>query len=475
MGSERLTRPAGQKRALGVALGATLLLTVLVVGLTFANAVGAAQVADNAAALHWANATAGTSALTRAAIAQATTFAELEQAGLATTEDLDSAVQEARDSLAGLEDLERGGASSVSADELSVFLEATRGVMHDLDVGAVAEAKNMVMMDMESAYLDLTSSLDAEQADIQTRIEANTAGAARATALVRFFLTIAIPAAAVVIYRSIARRQVREMRLKIDVELEAQKAIGRAKDEFIAGLSHELKTPLTSIYGFAEIMSDGSEVDPAQMAEMSNIIANEASEMTRMVDDLLAAARLESSGLAVEPGETMVADVIESAVAPFEKAGLHVKRSGDDALVNTDAARLRHVLVNLLSNAATHGGSEVGIEVSTGEGVVDIEVWDNGSGVPDDRLENLFDTFIHNGAATLMTGTLGLGLGVASRITELLGGKLSYQRFLQKSYFTVTLPLAESHRAAEAEQPMALREVDREPMNVAQMIRALSA
>ncbi|MGC2240982.1 MAG: hypothetical protein WA726_09095, partial [Acidimicrobiia bacterium] len=64
-------------------MGATLLLTVLVVGLTFANAVGAGQVADNAVALHWANATAGTSALTRAALAQATTFAELEQAGLA--------------------------------------------------------------------------------------------------------------------------------------------------------------------------------------------------------------------------------------------------------------------------------------------------------------------------------------------------------------------------------------------------------
>ena len=83
----------------------------------------------------------------------------------------------------------------------------------------------------------------------------------------------------------------------------------------------------------------------------------------------------------------------------------------------------------------------IGIEVSTGDGVVDIEVWDNGSGVPEDRLEKLFDTFIHNGAATLMTGTLGLGLGVASRLTALLGGKLTYQRFAQKSYFTVTLPL----------------------------------
>lgn len=469
MGSERLTRPAGQRRALGVALGATLLLTMLVVGLAFANAVGASKVADNAAALHWANATAGTSALTRAALAQATTFAELEAAGLATVDDLDAAMSEAKDSLASLEELARSSDSSLSADSLSKFLDSARVVVGDLEADAVTEAKAIMMTDMESFYVELSASLQAEQDAIQAQIEANTAGAARATAFVKFFLTIAIPAAAVVIYRSIARRQVREMRLKIDVELEAQKAIGRAKDEFIAGLSHELKTPLTSIYGFAEIMSDGSSVDAEQMAEMSNIIANEASEMSRMVDDLLAAARLESSGLKIEAHETRVSEVIASAVAPFEKAGLHVKRSGQDALVSTDAARLRHVLVNLLSNAATHGGPEVGLEISTGDGVVDIEVWDNGGGVPDDRLESLFDTFIHNGAATLMTGTLGLGLGVAARITELLGGKLSYQRFLQKSYFTVTLPLAEGHELADR------REREREPVDVAQMIRALSA
>jgi signal transduction histidine kinase len=158
--------------------------------------------------------------------------------------------------------------------------------------------------------------------------------------------------------------------------------------------------------------------------------------------------------------------VVDSAILPFERAGLKIKRAGMDAMVSTDAARLRHVLINLISNAARHGGPNIGVEMSTGDGVVDIEVWDDGAGVPDDQLERLFDTFIHNGAATLMTGTLGLGLGVASRLMDLLGGKLVYQRFAQKSYFIVSLPLL----VDAGETPKMS-----DDMTVAHMIRAMSA
>jgi signal transduction histidine kinase len=158
--------------------------------------------------------------------------------------------------------------------------------------------------------------------------------------------------------------------------------------------------------------------------------------------------------------------VVDSAILPFERAGLKIKRAGMDAMVSTDAARLRHVLINLISNAARHGGPNIGVEMSTGDGVVDIEVWDDGAGVPDDQLERLFDTFIHNGAATLMTGTLGLGLGVASRLMDLLGGKLVYQRFAQKSYFIVSLPLV----VDAGETPKMSDDT-----TVAHMIRAMSA
>src|SRR3990170_4324292 len=89
--------PTARRRAVMVAIGATLILAVLVVGLAFANSVGAARVARNAEDLHWANASLGTAALTRAALVQATTFAELADTGLVTDDDLAAAMVEAHD------------------------------------------------------------------------------------------------------------------------------------------------------------------------------------------------------------------------------------------------------------------------------------------------------------------------------------------------------------------------------------------
>lgn len=465
MGTVRITRPTGNRRSAGIAVGVTLFLVVFVVGLAFANSISASRVTDNARALHWANSSLGTSALTRAALVQAATFAELEEANLVTADDFAAAMTEARGARERLDALQELSGASVSAASLTHYLSSVDATIEALDSGGIGGAKDLIVSDVESAYIDLVDSLQAEQDDIQTQIDANNAGANRATDFITFFLTFAIPASAVLIYRLIAKRAVREHQITADLEIEAEREVGRAKDEFIAGLSHELRTPLTSIYGFAEILTDSDGSDVEGNKDLAQIIANEAAEMTRMVDDLLAAARIDSTGVHIEPAPTRITDVVESAVTPFARAGLEVKRSGGEALVSTDAARLRHVIVNLLSNAARHGGDNIGIEVSGGDGVVDIEVWDDGPGVPEEQVAKLFERFIHNGSAPLLTGSIGLGLAVASRLTALLGGKLSYQRFVGKTYFIVSLPGLEQ----VAEETGGSQE------SVAEKIRAMSA
>ncbi|HEY6629082.1 MAG TPA: HAMP domain-containing sensor histidine kinase, partial [Acidimicrobiia bacterium] len=419
----------------------------------------------NSRALLWANATLGTSALTRAALVQATTFAELAETGQVTAEDFAAALGEATGARDRLADLQSDGAESFSAADLAHYLGSVDAALAALESAGSGSAKDLIVSDVEGSYIDLRDSLQAEQDDIQDQIAANTGRSHRATDFITFFLMFAIPASAVLFYRMFARRSVREHQLTADLEIEAERAVGRAKDEFIAGLSHELRTPLTSIYGFAEILTDGDGQDVQGNKDLAQIIANEAAEMTRMVDDLLAAARIDSTGVQVEFAPTRISDVVESAVTPFLRAGLQVKRSGGEAWVSTDAARLRHVVVNLLSNAARHGGNQIGIEVSGGEGVVDIEVWDDGAGVPEDKVEKLFERFIHNGSAPLLTGSVGLGLAVASRLTALLGGKLSYQRFVGKTYFIVSLPGLEQVADGEASPHD----------SVAEVVRAMSA
>ncbi len=460
MGSVVTFRRVARRRTVGIAVGVTLSLVVLIVALAFANSVGAGRVADNARSLHWTNASLGTASVTRAALVQAATFVELEQTGQATTDDIEFAMLQVTNAHNQLLDLEEAGQAAVSLPFLTHFIAPVAGTIEALDAGDADRAERLIFEEVEPAYMELVDSLQTEQADIQALIDANTAGAARTSAFISFFLIFGIPASAVLIYRFIAKRSVREHQIKADLEVEAERAVSRAKDEFIAGLSHELRTPLTSIYGFAEVLTDGGAEDAESAMEIFKIIANEAAEMTRMVDGLLTAARIDSTGVEIHLSPTKVSDVVTSAVTPFARAGLEVSTSGEEAWVTTDAARLRHVIINLLSNAARHGGSKVGIEVSVADGTVDIEVWDNGSGVPDEKLDKLFDRFAHNGSSPLLTGSLGLGLAVAHRLTTMLGGKLSYQRFVEKSYFIVRLPAAEAAAGEEA---------------VADVIRAMSA
>jgi signal transduction histidine kinase len=446
-----------------MAVGASLLLGLFVAGLAFANSIGAARVAENARSLHWANATLGTSSLSRAALVQAVTFVGLADQGLVTDEDVAYATSQVAASYDELKDLEEIPGVSPSSAYLTHFLAEASRAMTALEEGDVDEARNVVIGDLESAYVDLVDSLQTEQRTIQAAIETNTANASRMNGYIVFMLTLAIPGSAVVVYWWFARRQVREYKLKSDLEIEGERAISRAKDSFVAGLSHELRTPLTSIYGFAEILSDGDGADPEQTRDIAQIIANESAEMTRMVDDLLTASRMESTGIEIEMAPANVRDVVESAITPFERAGLEIRWTATDVAVSTDGARLRHILINLISNAARHGGDEIGVEVSPAEDAVDIEVWDNGQGVPENQIEKLFDRFIHNDAAPLLTGSVGLGLAVASRLTSMLGGRLVYQRYGGKTYFIVNVPAV---GAAE--------DVFAEPESVADVIRAMS-
>lgn len=459
---EKPARHDARKRTVAMAVGVSLLLVLFVAGLAFANSIGAARVAENARSLHWANATLGTSSLTRAALVQAVTFVGLEQQGLVTDEDVAYATTQVVASYDELKQLEEIAGASPSSTDLTHFMAEVGSAMTALDEGSVDEARNIVIGDMEGAYIDLFDSLQTEQGTIQAAIEANTAAAARMNGYVVFILTLAIPGSAVIVYWWIARRQVREYRLRTELELEGQRAINRAKDSFIAGLSHELRTPLTSIYGFAEILTDGDGADPEQTKEIVQIIANEAAEMTRMVDDLLAASRMESSGIEVDMAPTNIREVVESAITPFERAGLEVKLSATDATVSTDAGRLRHILINLISNAARHGGDKIGVEVSLAGDTVDIEVWDNGQGVPEDQVEKLFDRFIHKDAAPLLTGSVGLGLAIASRLTTMLGGRLAYQRFAGKTYFTVNVPAAVAAQGDDAIESESVADVIQE-------------
>ncbi|HEX9763323.1 MAG TPA: hypothetical protein VGA97_09510, partial [Acidimicrobiia bacterium] len=205
--------PRVRKRTVAAAVSAALVLILFVAGLTFANSIGAARVAANAASLHWANSVAGTSALTRAALAQAITFSDLVSRGIATTADLDFAMEQVDASLLELETLIAAGTESPTIAYVIRFLEGAEQTASTLvDSGAAAATDEI--RSLEAVYLDLTASLSAEQDAIQEAINANTAAATRANGYVTFILTLAIPASGVLVYWWVARRQMRDFKAR---------------------------------------------------------------------------------------------------------------------------------------------------------------------------------------------------------------------------------------------------------------------
>lgn len=433
-------RSTSRRRTVVYAVGAALLMLLVVAGLAFVNSISVARVTDNARSLHWTNATMGTAALTRAGLAQAATFAELLDNGLVGQDDLTFAMEQVDSAYEELTHLAEIGPGHASQAELARLLVPVGDAIDLIRSDEVDMAKDMIQTEVEGTYIDLVDALHIEQDEIQAAIEDNTADGRALNGWVVFLLTLAVPGSAVIVYFVVTRRQVRSLRERSRLELEAERTISRAKDDFIAGLSHELRTPLTSIYGFAEILTDGGVQGREATAETAQIIANEAAEMTRMVDDLLTASRLDSTGLEIELAPTPVQQVIDAAVMPFERAGMSIDRERTQAVAMVDAARLRQILVNLLSNAARHGGPKTEIEVSAGDDTVEIEVSDNGPGVPEDRIATLFEPFGHEGRSALLAGSVGLGLAVASRLAGMMGGSLRYQRFGSRTYFVVSLP-----------------------------------
>ena len=458
------TRPSGRQRTVLYAVGAAVLVLLLIAGLAFANSISVTRVTNNARSLHWTNATMGTAALTRAGLVQAVTFSELEDSDVVGPDSLQFAMDQVRGAASELEHLFEIGDAHDSYAALARFQVQVDRAITSLENDQVADAKTIVTTDLESTYIDLTNSLQIEQEAIQAAIEDNSQAGKALNGWVVFILTLAVPGSAVVVYFIIARRQMRSVRELTRLEIEAEKEISSAKDEFIAGLSHELRTPLTSIYGFAEILTDGEVQGAEATQETAQIIANEAAEMTRMVDDLLAASRLDSTGVEIEMAPTPIHEVVEAAITPFERAGMTIQRKPVSVIAVTDAARLRHAVINLLSNAARHGGQNVGVEVVAGDESVDIEVWDDGQGVPEDQVERLFERFVHAGTEPLLTGSVGLGLAVASRLVSLMNGKLQYQRFSGRTYFTITIPVGSADDSP-----------DGSPSSVAQVIKAMSS
>jgi signal transduction histidine kinase len=227
------------------------------------------------------------------------------------------------------------------------------------------------------------------------------------------------------------------------------------KDAFLSQISHELRTPMTSIRAFSEIMTEG-DLPPEQVARYSRIIHEEARRLTRLLDDLLDLSVLENGTVQLNLGLANLQQLIDRAliaaeqVRPERRVAVLRDLPSEAIFLRTDADRLTQVLINLVSNARKYcdaAAPELRIVVRARAGRVTIDVIDNGRGIPKEAQALIFEKFARL-SDEMRAGGAGLGLAICREVMTALGGTIGYLPGQGGAAFRVTVPLRLEKKAA---------------------------
>ncbi|HET9161900.1 MAG TPA: HAMP domain-containing sensor histidine kinase [Solirubrobacterales bacterium] len=226
--------------------------------------------------------------------------------------------------------------------------------------------------------------------------------------------------------------------------------LDRMKDEFVLTASHELRSPLTSVQGFAELLLlEREKLSPSQ-AETVEVILDNTRHLVRLLNDLLDLARSDAGRLTIKATPTEAGEVVEEAVrtmrAQFDAREqlLKLEAEADLPRIEADRDRIRQILVNLLTNANEYcpQGATIEVKARRAGADVEIDVIDDGPGIPAEQLEHIFERFSRGDAGeTQRVGGTGLGLAISKSLVELHGGTIEATSAAgQGATFSVRLP-----------------------------------
>ena len=260
-----------------------------------------------------------------------------------------------------------------------------------------------------------------------------------------------------------------------------------AKSEFLANMSHEIRTPLTGIMGFAGLLEEQSDLSPTARTYATRI-ATASRTLLTVVNDILDFSKIEAGQVELDPHPLdparFVVETMELVSGQAQEKGLELSAAIDGPLpaaINADAARLRQVLLNLLTNAikfTESGGVDVTVaHDAAGGGRLRISVTDSGVGIAPEQLHRLFQRFSQaDGSISRQYGGTGLGLAICKSLANLMGGEIGVESapgLGAKFWFTVSAPACEPQAPGERDdgcnefdaRPARILVVDDSPVN----------
>lgn len=254
----------------------------------------------------------------------------------------------------------------------------------------------------------------------------------------------------VVLFARVIRRRVRE---------ENERA-AKERTRMMADLGHDLRSPLTSVKGYARAVADGRLTDPDAIRQAAGTIYRRAADMEALIGQMLDYARAEGKGEAENRWLPSLAAIIREAVAEHyprfeEKHMLLECELSADTNLKANPVRIRRAFENILLNTLVHCGEHTRVKVETrlhkekGKSILKLQVMDSGPDIPKDQRERIFDSFVKLDDSRGQSGGHGLGLSIARELVEEAGGGLSLED-AQKPFtkaFVVSLPVERAPQA----------------------------
>ncbi|NNL68491.1 MAG: hypothetical protein HKO70_00840 [Acidimicrobiia bacterium] len=448
-------------RSLGLTVF-TGMAMLLVLGLVFSVAYGSQRITSNASALHDADEGLRAATIVRAQLALGVHMSSVDREfGTNSGAALETSLYEAgiamNDFMTAVRQLGESGA--VDADELAVLASQLVETSEEI-IGRIAQGDAEAALELSRGRLSAEFQVVAEalvelRDTLADEVAASDVLLGRIGNFARFLVAFLIPAAVIIVYRELMKRQQRQVEL--ESRLEAERQLNAAREEFVANASHELRTPLTSIIGLSMLLTENEAVqaEPAA-AELLSIIVSESDDLARMVEDLLTTARLDAGALHFVFDDVDVEEEMPETVDPLTRSGPAIEVDVEPGVVRTDRLRFRQLLRNLLSNARKYGGDNIRVEGRVEGRTYVCAVIDDGDGVPEEIEDRLFQRFIHQGHQTATKDSVGLGLSIVYALAQGMGGSISYDRIDGETYFIARLPLAGAEMTG-------LRAIDSEP------------
>lgn len=223
------------------------------------------------------------------------------------------------------------------------------------------------------------------------------------------------------------------------VDVTEKVAATKARDQFLATVSHELRNPIAVVVGLSQELAERYEsFDDAERRDMTEMIARQAEDTSWLIEDLLVAYRDDLTQLSVSPQRVDIVEDVERVLEVIDRE-VKLEICAEEPVARADPRRARQIIRNLVTNAVHYGGDEITVRIEKHETEIEVRVCDNGKALAEDEAEEIFEAFRTGRGASHPT-SVGLGLPVARNLARLMQGDVTYRYEDGYSCFTLRLP-----------------------------------